>query len=92
MADVGREVGRRLSSTKDDAIFLIPKAGYDSYATEGEAFFDLDADAAFVQALRASVPERVAIVERDLDINDPAFATEAANMLIGLMQAKARAS
>jgi uncharacterized protein (UPF0261 family) len=92
MADVGREVGRRLSSTKDDAIFLIPKAGYDSYATEGEAFFDLDADAAFVQALRGSVPERVAIIERDLDINDPAFAAEAANMLIGLMQAKARAS
>ncbi len=92
MADVGREVGRRLSSTKDDAIFLIPKAGYDSYATEGEVFFDLDADAAFVQALRGSVPERVAIIERDLDINDPAFAAEAANMLIGLMQAKARAS
>jgi uncharacterized protein (UPF0261 family) len=92
MADVGREVGRRLASTKDDAVFLIPKAGYDSYATEGEAFFDPEADAAFVEALRASVPARVAIVERDLDINDPAFATEAARTLIGLMQAKAKAS
>ena len=91
MADVGREVGRRLGSTKDDAVFLVPKAGYDSYATEGEAFFDPDADAAFVEALRASVPERVAVVERDLDINDPAFATEAAKTLIGLMQAKAKA-
>ena len=90
MADVGREVGRRLGSTKDDAVFLVPKAGYDSYATEGEAFFDPDADAAFVEALRASVPERVAVVERDLDINDPAFATEAAKTLIGLMQAKAK--
>jgi uncharacterized protein (UPF0261 family) len=92
MADVGREVGRRLASTKTDAVFLIPKAGYDSYATEGEAFFDPHADAAFVEALRASAPERVAVVERDLDINDPAFATEAAMTLIGLMQAKARAS
>ena len=92
MADVGREVGRRLGSTKDDAVFLVPKAGYDSYATEGEAFFDPDADAAFVEALRASVPDRVAVVERDLDINDPAFATEAAKTLIGLMQAKAKAS
>jgi uncharacterized protein (UPF0261 family) len=91
MADVGREVGRRLGSTKDDAVFLVPKAGYDSYATEGEAFFDPDADAAFVEALRASVPDRVAVVERDLDINDPAFATEAAKTLIGLMQAKAKA-
>ena len=92
MAKVGREVGRRLASTKDDAVFLIPKAGYDSYATEGEAFFDLDADAAFVEALRGSVPERIAVIERDLDINDPAFATEAAKALIGLMQAKAKAS
>jgi uncharacterized protein (UPF0261 family) len=92
MADVGREVGRRLGSTRDDAVFLVPKAGYDSYATEGEAFFDPDADAAFVEALRASVPDRVAVVERDLDINDPAFATEAAKTLIGLMQAKAKAS
>jgi len=92
MAKVGREVGRRLASTKDDAVFLIPKAGYDSYATEGEAFFDLDADAAFVEALRGSVPERIAVIERDLDINDPAFATEAAKTLIGLMQAKAKAS
>jgi uncharacterized protein (UPF0261 family) len=92
MAKVGREVGRRLASTKDDAVFLIPKAGYDSYATEGEAFFDPDADAAFVEALRANVPECVAVVERDLDINEPAFATEAAKTLIGLMQAKAKAS
>jgi len=92
MADVGREVGRRLASTKTDAVFLIPKAGYDSYATEGEAFFDPHADAAFVEALRASAPERVAVVERDLDINDPAFATEAAMTLIGLMQANAKAS
>jgi uncharacterized protein (UPF0261 family) len=84
--------GRRLASTKTDAVFLIPKAGYDSYATEGEAFFDPHADAAFVEALRASAPERVAVVERDLDINDPAFATEAAMTLIGLMQANAKAS
>jgi uncharacterized protein (UPF0261 family) len=91
MADVGREVGRRLGSTKDDAVFLIPKAGYDSYATHGEPFFDPAADAAFVETLRASLPACVAVIERDLDINDPAFATEAATTLIGLMQAKAKA-
>ena len=92
MADVGREVGRRLSSTRNDAFFLIPKAGYDSYATRGEPFFDPEADASFVEALRASLPPRVVVIERDLDINDPAFSTEAATMLIGLMQAAASAS
>ena len=54
MAEVGREVGRRVCRRpSDDAVFLIPTAGYDSYATEGEAFFDPEADAAFVAALRA---------------------------------------
>jgi uncharacterized protein (UPF0261 family) len=91
MAEVGREVGRRLGSTKDDAVFLIPKAGYDSYATPGEPFSDPEADEAFVETLRASLPARVAVIERDLDINNPAFATEAATTLIGLMQAKAKA-
>jgi uncharacterized protein (UPF0261 family) len=92
MADVGREVGRRLSSTRNDAFFLIPKAGYDSYATRGEPFFDPEADASFVEALRTSLPPQVAVIERDLDINDPAFSIEAATMLIGLMQAAASAS
>lgn len=91
MRDVGAEIGRRLQSTTDDAIFFIPTAGYDSYATKGEAFADPEADGAFVAALREGAPQNVRIVERDLDINDPAFATEAANTLIGLIQAKAAA-
>ena len=89
MADVGREVGRRLGSTKADAVFLIPKAGYDSYATPGEPFSDPEADEAFVETLRVSLPAHVAVIERDLDINDPTFASEAATTLIGLMRAKA---
>ena len=89
MAAVGREIGRRLQATRDDAVFLIPTGGYDSYATVGEAFSDPDSDAAFVATLRETAPRNVRIVERALDINDPAFATEAANTLIGLIQARA---
>jgi uncharacterized protein (UPF0261 family) len=92
MAEVGREVARRLQATTRPAVFLIPTAGYDSYAVAGEPFSDPQADAAFVAALRAGVPESVRIVERDLHINDPAFATEAAQTLIGLMQQPAAAA
>jgi uncharacterized protein (UPF0261 family) len=91
MAEVGREVARRLHSTRNPAVFLIPRAGYDSYAVKGEPFHDPDADAAFVAELRRGLPENVRLVERDLDINDPAFATEAATTLIGLMQQKSAA-
>jgi len=88
MADVGREIGKRLQSTADDAVFLIPAGGYDSYATAGEAFSDPNSDAAFVAALRKSAPRNIRIIERPQDINDPAFATEAANTLIGLIHSR----
>ncbi|MCP4386288.1 MAG: hypothetical protein GY798_33580 [Hyphomicrobiales bacterium] len=91
MSEVGGEVARRLQSAKDDTVFLIPKGGYDSYAVSGEAFHDPEADAGFVVALRDGVPASIRIVERDYHINDPAFASEAAETLICLMQARAAA-
>jgi hypothetical protein len=44
-----------------------------------------------VAELRKGAPRSVTIVERDRDINDPAFATEAATTLIGLMHEAAAA-
>ena len=85
MAEVGAEVGRRLQHTTRDAVFMIPTAGYDSYAVEGRGFYDPDADAAFVSALRASAPACVRIVERPRHIEDPDFATEAARTLLALI-------
>jgi len=89
MADVGGEVARRLRHTQREAVFLIPNAGYDSYAKEGGGFYDPEADAAFVRELKAGAPECVRIIERDLDIEDPIFAAEAAHTLIALMAGKA---
>ena len=86
MARVGEEVARRLQHTKDEAVFLIPTAGYDSYAVEGGGFHNPEADQAFVEALKAHLPPNVKVVERDTYIDDPAFATEAAETLIRLMR------
>jgi uncharacterized protein (UPF0261 family) len=82
MAEVGKEVARRLQHTKDETIFMIPTAGYDSYAVEGMGFYEPEADAAFVAELRANLPDNFQIIERDTHIDDPAFATEAAELLI----------
>jgi uncharacterized protein (UPF0261 family) len=85
MAEVGQEVARRLSHTQRDAVFLVPSAGYDSYATEGQGFYDPEADAAFVGELKAGVPPCIQVLERQMHIEDPAFAQEAANKLVELM-------
>jgi uncharacterized protein (UPF0261 family) len=86
MARVGEEIAKRLKHTRDEAIFIIPTAGYDSYAVEGEGFYDPGADQAFVDALKANLPKNIKVIERDTHIDDPAFATEAANLLIELME------
>ncbi len=86
MVEVAREVARRLQHTKGEAIFMIPNAGYDSYATEGQGFYDRDADGAFEAELKAKLPKNFRIIERDTHIEDPAFATEAAELLISLIE------
>jgi uncharacterized protein (UPF0261 family) len=88
MAEVGVEVARRLGYTKDEAVFMIPSAGYDSYAVAGEGFFDPDADAAFLESLKANLPGNIRVIERDTHIEDPAFASEAAETLITLIEKK----
>ena len=56
MAAVGRELARRLQTTQTPAVFMIPTAGFDSYAVKGEGFFDPAADAAFIRELKADLP------------------------------------
>jgi uncharacterized protein (UPF0261 family) len=86
MAKVGQEIAKRLKHTTDEAVFIIPTAGYDSYAVEGEGFYDPEADQAFVDALKANLPDNIRVIERHTHIEDPAFATEAASLLIELIE------
>jgi len=88
MIEVAREVARRLQHTQGDAIFLIPSGGFDSYAVKGRGFYDPEADGAFVAELKANLPKNVRVIERDLDIESPDFAREAAEQLISLIEAR----
>jgi uncharacterized protein (UPF0261 family) len=88
MREVGKEVARRLKYTKGNAVFLIPNGGYDSYAVKGMGFYDPQADKAFVDALKQDLPKNIRFIERDMHIEDPAFAVEAAKLLIDLIRAK----
>jgi uncharacterized protein (UPF0261 family) len=90
MAKVGQEIARRLQKTTEEAVFIIPTAGYDSYAVDGEGFHDPAADQAFVDALKANLPANIQVIERDTHIDDPAFATEAAKLLIDLIETRGK--
>ncbi len=88
MVQVGREVGKRLQFTTGHAVFMIPTAGYDSYAVKGMGFYDPEADSAFVTEVKANLPANMRVIECDTHIEDPGFATDAANLLVSLIEAK----
>ena len=88
MVEVGKEVVRRLQYTRGNAVFLIPSLGFDSYAVKGQNFFNPEADAAFVAELKKGLSPNIKIVELNAAIDDPVFATEAARMLIALMESR----
>ena len=64
---------------------LLVTEGYDSDAVKGGGFHDPEADAAFVTELKAGVPANIEVRERKTHIEDPQFATEAAELLISLI-------
>jgi uncharacterized protein (UPF0261 family) len=90
MASVGKEMAKRLSHTRGDAVFLIPRAGFDSYAVAGQGFHDPSADNAFLDALKKNLSPNVKIIERDLAIEDEAFSSEAAHTLLAMLMEKGR--
>lgn len=90
MAEVGREVARRLNHTKNEAVFMNPIGGYDSYAVEGMGFYDPEADAAFMAELKANLTSTFRVIDRDTHIEDVAFATEASELLISLIEKSSR--
>ncbi len=83
---VAREVGKRLQSTRGNAVLMIPTLGTGSYAMPGGPMNDPKGDKAYFAALKAAVPSTIEIVERDLHAEDPAFVAEAVDRLIALIE------
>lgn len=84
-AELGRMIAAKLSKAKGPTVLIIPKKGVSAIAVEGGPFRDAEADEALFAGLRTNITPNVALVELDADINSDAFATEAANRLLGLI-------
>jgi uncharacterized protein (UPF0261 family) len=52
----------------------------------GGAFWDPEADRACYDAIRANVGPNVNVIEIDQNINDPEFADQAVDILLGMVQ------
>jgi uncharacterized protein (UPF0261 family) len=73
-AELGRRIGRKLSSANGPVTLFIPLRGVSLIDVEGQVFFDPEADRALFDALRDTLDPGVDVRELDTDVNDPAFA------------------
>ncbi len=80
-AELGRCVARKLSAAKGPVTLFVPLKGVSLIATEGQPFYDPEADEALFGALRENLGENVELIEMDTDINDPEFARAMAEKL-----------
>jgi uncharacterized protein (UPF0261 family) len=80
-AEVGRTIGRKLSSATGPCTVLVPLRGTSALAGPGQPFHDPEADAALLEALAASLAPRVELRALDLHVNDPEFAAALAEAL-----------
>lgn len=80
-AAIGREIAARLNQATGPVTVFIPRGGVSAIDVPGAAFHDPEADAALIAALKEALDPRISVIERDEDINDPAFAIAAAEEL-----------
>ena len=85
-ATLGRILADKLGRATGPTVFMIPTGGVSSIDMPGKPFHDPEADAALFDAFRANGPANVEVVESVADINDPAFATAAAERLLALLK------
>jgi uncharacterized protein (UPF0261 family) len=84
-ARMGGIFARKLNTAGGPVAVLIPRKGFSILDSPGERFWDPEADAAFVQALRADLRPDILVEEHDLNINAAAFADRCAEVLLGML-------
>jgi uncharacterized protein (UPF0261 family) len=81
---LGKQLAERACAASGPTAILLPLRGVSALDAEGKAFWRPEADAALFQSVRNWV-YGVEVIELDLHINDPAFASVAADTLLRLM-------
>ena len=80
-AELGRRIARKLNAATGPVTLFIPLEGVSLIATEGQVFWDPEADQALFDALRETLDPGVDVRELDTDVNDPTFARAMADTL-----------
>ncbi len=82
---MGEIFARKANEAKGRVAFLFPLKGVSILDSEGERFWSPEADRAMFETIKKNLKPGIEVVELDANINDPAFASKAVEMLMELM-------
>ena len=85
-AELGRRIARKLNAATGPTALFVPTKGVSAIATEGQPFYDPEADEALFAALRENLDPAIEVHWLDTHINDPEFARAMADRLHELYQ------
>jgi uncharacterized protein (UPF0261 family) len=85
---MGRIFAEKVNAAKGPVAFFIPLKGVSMLDSEGEQFWDPEADAAFLEELKAHLRKDIPIYEFDNNVNDDAFSTAVTEKLLEFMKGK----
>jgi len=86
--EIGQIIAEKLNAATGPTVLFVPLRGVSAIATEGQVFYDPEADAVLFESIRATIDlTKVELHEIDADVNDPAFALAMANRLHELIEA-----
>jgi uncharacterized protein (UPF0261 family) len=88
-ARLGDWMAEKLNRARGPVGLVLPLRGFSAYDIAGGPFFDPEADAAFVSAVKSGLRPDIRVVEVDAHINAPAFADAALELYLGLRPADA---
>jgi uncharacterized protein (UPF0261 family) len=82
---MGKIFAQKANAAKGPVAFLIPLRGVSILDGDSQPFCDREADKAMFDAIKSNIRKDIPVVEMDNNINDPEFAAEAADMMLGLI-------
>ena len=87
--EIANRLSEKWNQAKSKMALMLPLKGVSMIDGEGQPFNGPEEDQALFDTLKTNLTnENVEIVERDMNINDPEFALEAAKRLVELMEGK----
>jgi uncharacterized protein (UPF0261 family) len=81
-ARMGRIFAEKLNQAKGPVTVFVPLEGVSMLDSEGEPFWDPEADRAFLEALKENLRDDIPVYELEHNVNDPAFVDALSHKLL----------